>query len=85
MLCPHMFGLAAWENPIKFISVAGGVVLAITTIVGILFGIGWHLERRQRRAAGKEDLPPAPPGLIKQKYLSWKNKYCPVVEYDGDE
>jgi hypothetical protein len=51
------------------------IIALFGTIGGIWFLVDWYNEYRRKNYVEKE------PGLIKTAYLSWKDKYCPKMEY----
>lgn len=50
------------------------VVLLIICVVGSVHGLKWVAEKC---FAKDYDSEPKPPGLVKQKYIAWKQKVCP--------
>jgi len=62
-----LLALALHGTPLELISAIG---LSIDVMILLSIGYG-HLPKQGDK----------PPGLIKMKYLSWKNKFCPMVEF----
>jgi hypothetical protein len=69
------------------IPVIGGIVMAF----GLLFGAGFiaiWLEKRSEQKRQRDydemfgDGPKKPESLLKMQYRAWKEKICPMVEYE---
>lgn len=63
---------------------SGGVAVLV---IGFTLAIGAGAAVVIRNLAEKSSRrrsSPKPPSLLKTKYRSWKEKYCPLVEYDTE-
>ena len=70
-----MLGVATYNEPIKVVSVVLGVVTFFSSLLGVFF-IGHVIKDRAEKNAGQ------PKSLFVQKYIAYKSKVCPAVEFE---
>lgn len=68
------------EEPIGFIIGFGGVVGVVALIIGWVYMFHW-IKDTIRASNDRKRRENIPDGIIKTKYKSWKQKYCPSIEY----
>lgn len=69
-------GYQTYKDPIGALVFVGVLICTIFGFLGIM-AIGYWFENMENRPSRDKN-----PSIIAMKYRSWKNKYCPKVEYD---
>jgi hypothetical protein len=64
------------KDPVEFAVGVGLVVVITTTILGGVYTAVEGIPKFRDYLAAKE------PGLIRTKYRSWKDKYCPSIKVE---
>ena len=69
-------GAAIYYEPIQMLSLAMTVLISVG--LGLLYTYFISLFKTKSQADSKQ------PSLLAAKYDSWKNRYCPSIEYEND-
>ena len=73
-----ILGIAAWSNPFNAFIVLVSLIGAFAIIFALVV-ISVYLDERKYK---NRDVPDVPKSLIVQKYIAYKSKVCPMVEYE---
>lgn len=67
------------QNPLDAVAVVGMIIASLGFIAAVMWAINRLSIRRQRIRDENRA-----PGIIKTKYMSWKERHCPLIEYEDD-
>jgi len=70
-----MLGVATYNDPVAVISVILGVIAFFASLIGVFF-VGYTIKDRIKKNADQ------PKSLFVQKYIAYKSKVCPAVEFE---